>query len=117
MLTYLDAQIHPERIRAAGSAESLPAAIALTHQIRAAANPGMHIAMNWFHSDADGSYQHGGRTGGFIAYAIFNPQQDFGVIVLSNTAGSQESIAVRLANRIGQRLMGLPAISLAEENH
>jgi len=87
----------------------------LTHQIQAAANPGMHIAMNWFHSDADGNYQHGGRTGGFITYTIFNIQEDFGVVVLSNTAAGTASLTPRLANRIGQRLLGLPAISLVEK--
>jgi CubicO group peptidase (beta-lactamase class C family) len=115
MLTYLEAQLHPERVHAVGPAKSLPAALLLTHQIQAAANPGMHIAMNWFHSDADGNYQHGGRTGGFITYTIFNIQEDFGVVVLSNTAAGTASLTPRLANRIGQRLLGLPAISLVEK--
>ncbi len=112
MLAYLDAQLHPERLHAAGDGASLPEAIPMTHVIRNIANPGMHIAMNWFQADADGNYQHGGRTGGFIAYAVFNPTRDFGVIVLSNTAGSQESFAVRLADHVAQRLAGQPALSL-----
>ena len=115
MLTYLDAQLHPERIHAVGSARSLQAAIQLTHQIRAEANPGMHIAMNWFHSDADGSFQHGGIMGGFTSMVLFNTEQDFGVVVLSNTMAGQESLVVRLANHVAQRLMGLPALSLAEQ--
>lgn len=115
MLTYIEAQLHPERIHAPGPGETLPAAVTMTHQLLAVANPGMHIAMNWHHSDSDGNYQHGGRTGGFTSYAIFNVEQDFGVVVLSNLAASRESLAVRLADHISQRLMGLPAISLLEK--
>lgn len=112
MLAYLDAQLHPERLHAAGVGASLPEAIRMTHELRNTANPGMHIAMNWFHADAGDYFQHGGRTGGFIAYAIFSPTRDFGVIVLCNTAGSQESFAVRLADHVAQRLAGQPALSL-----
>ena len=113
MSTYLQAQLHPESIRAAGWGKTLPAAIELTHRLQAPANSGMHIAMNWFHSDTDHSYQHGGIMSGFTSMVIFNAEQDFGVVVLSNTLGGTQS-AIRLANHIGQRLMGAPALSLAE---
>ena len=62
MLTYLEAQLHPEQVPAASSdpaATSLPAAIRLTHVIHAEAFQGMHIALNWFHIDKDGSFWHG----------------------------------------------------------
>jgi hypothetical protein len=53
-------------------------------------------------------------TGGFIAHAIFNTQEDWGVVALINTACNRESLTDRLANHVAQRLMGLPPISLAE---
>ena len=114
MLNFLQAQLHPRNIHADGPGKTLPAAIELSHQLLGPADPGMHIAMNWFHSDADGTYQHGGIMEGYTSMVLFNPEQDFGVVVLSNTAGSTESFPIRLANHIGQRLTGSPALSLVE---
>ncbi|GGH16829.1 serine hydrolase domain-containing protein [Silvibacterium dinghuense] len=116
MLLYLEAQLHPEQLSPATLAQThgktLPAALAMTHQIHAEVGNGMHIAMNWFRIDETGSYWHNGGTGGFSSYAIFNPEKDFGVIVLNNYAPGDGSVADKLGMHIAQRLSGLPAVSL-----
>jgi len=121
MLTYLEAQLHPDRLPASVLAQpngkTLPAAIAKCHVIHSDAGGGMHrgshIALNWFRIDETGSYWHDGGTGGYSAYALFNPDKDFAVIVLSNTNVVPNSIAYKLGQHIAQRLSGLPAVSLA----
>jgi CubicO group peptidase (beta-lactamase class C family) len=117
MLTFLEAQLHPDALpqgALASSGKTLPAAIADCHVIHAEIGPGMHIALNWFHEDETGNYWHNGATGGYSSYAMFNPGKDFAVIVLSNTSISREgSFADKLGAHIVQRLNGLPAISLA----
>jgi CubicO group peptidase (beta-lactamase class C family) len=119
MLTYLEAQLHPDKLPtstlAAADGKTLPAAIALTHQIHAEAGNGMHIALNWFHYDQTGSYWHNGGTGGYSAYALFNPQKDFAVIVLSNTGPDADAFTDKLGMHIAQRLSGLPAIAIYRE--
>jgi serine-type D-Ala-D-Ala carboxypeptidase/endopeptidase len=117
MLTYLQAQLHPDSLPASAKTEpdgrTLPAAIAATHEIRADVGGGMHIALNWFRIDETGSYWHNGGTGGYSSYALFNPEKDFAVIVLSNTTVGPESITDKLGQHIAQRLSGLAAVSLA----
>jgi CubicO group peptidase (beta-lactamase class C family) len=119
MLNYLEAQLHPDKLPAAALAaangRTLPAAIKMTHEIRAEAGPGMHIALNWFRYDATGSYWHNGGTGGFSSYAIFNPEKDFAVIVLSCTAPDGNSFTDKLGMHIAQRLSGLPAVPIYRE--
>jgi CubicO group peptidase (beta-lactamase class C family) len=117
MLTYLEAQLHPDHLPAAALAspngKTLPAAIALDHVIHADLGNGMHIALNWFQYDATGSFWHNGGTGGYSSYAIFNPAQDFAVIVLSNISPGPGTITDQLGLHIAQRLTGKPALSLA----
>jgi serine-type D-Ala-D-Ala carboxypeptidase/endopeptidase len=117
MLTYLEAQLHPDALPAAAKTDpdgrTLPAAIAMTHVIRADVGGGMHIGLNWFRIDETGSYWHNGGTGGYSSYALFNPEKDFAVIVLSNTTVGPNSITDALGEHIAQRLSGLPAVSLA----
>ncbi len=113
MLTYLEAQLHPEKLSA--HSKTLPAAIAESHKIRADVGNGMHIALNWFQIDATGSYWHNGGTGGYSAYALFNPEKDFAVIVLSNTSPDEDTFTDKLGIHIAQRLSGLPAVALFRE--
>jgi CubicO group peptidase (beta-lactamase class C family) len=116
MLTYLEAQLHPEKLTGASAeAKTLPAAIAEAHKIRADVGNGMHIALNWFRIDETGSYWHNGGTGGFSSYAIFNPDKDFAVIVLSATSPDGESFTDKLGIHIAQRLSGLPAVAIYRE--
>ena len=72
----------------------------------------MHIALNWFHDDATGWFWHNGATGGYSAFAIFAPEKDFAVVVLSNTSPGDADFTDTLGRHIAQRLNGLPAVSL-----
>lgn len=117
MLIYVEAQLHPDRLTPSvlrqPNGKTLPAAIAKSHLIHADAGSGMHIALNWFRIDETGSYWHNGGTGGYSSYALFNPDKDLGVIVLSNTTVGPNSITDKLGQHIAQRLSGLAAVSLA----
>jgi serine-type D-Ala-D-Ala carboxypeptidase/endopeptidase len=116
MLTYLEAQLHPDKLPASTKStpqgKTLSAAITASHTIHAEAAPGVHIALNWFQNDATGSFWHNGGTGGYSSYTLFNPDQDFALIVLFNTETGQNSFADKLGQHIAQRLTGQPAIPL-----
>jgi CubicO group peptidase (beta-lactamase class C family) len=113
MLTYLDAQLHPEHLSVAkaGAALTLPAAIALSHELRIDAAPGMKVALGWHYFVESGSYWHNGGTGGFNSYILFNPKQDYAIVVLLNEA---PGYADRVAQHVEARLQGKQAISLGE---
>ena len=116
MLTYLDANLHPEKYVATRSPESQSMAAALTqaHEPRAQAWPGGRIGLGWFYDPGAQMYWHSGGTGGYTSYAMFNRQADYAVIVLSNTAGGPNgTFADLLALHVRQRLEGKPAISLS----
>jgi serine-type D-Ala-D-Ala carboxypeptidase/endopeptidase len=118
MLTYLEAQLHPQMLPMGAldspQGKTLADAIAMTHVIHADAGPNMHIGLNWLHNDATGTYWHNGATGGYSSYAMFNPAQDFAVIVLCNTSiNATGSFADKLGEHVAQRLEGRPAIALA----
>jgi CubicO group peptidase (beta-lactamase class C family) len=117
MLSYLEAELHPEHLpataRATAEGRTLAAALAASHVPQGDVGEGMHIALNWFRVDATGSFWHNGGTGGYSAFALFNPEKDFAVVVLSNTAGGEDSFADRLGKHVVQRLGGMPAVSLA----
>jgi CubicO group peptidase (beta-lactamase class C family) len=118
MLTYLEAQLHPDHlpsaVRATPEGKTLAAAITASHAPQGDAMAGMHIALNWLRIDETGSYWHNGATGGYSAFALFNPEKDFAVIVLSNTSVLEgHTFADDLGAHVAQRLMGRPAISLA----
>jgi CubicO group peptidase (beta-lactamase class C family) len=120
MLTYLDAQLHPDHlpasVKASASGKTLAAAIAESHVVRAKVGEGMEIALNWFHVVKTGSYWHNGGTAGFATFAEFSPADDFAVVVLCNmddTSPTSESFADKLGTHVAQRLAGLPALSLS----
>ena len=119
MLTYLEAQLHPESIRpevgsAAGA--TLAAAIRNQHELRADAGPQMKIALAWLCDTDTGNYWHNGGTGGFSSYAFFSPQGDYAAVVLLNTTigGPGGSFADRVGEHISERLAGKKAIALAK---
>ncbi len=118
MLTYLEAQLHPERIVSEGSespskAQTIAAAITLSHELRADAGPGTQIAFAWLYNTATGSYRHNGATGGYSSFAFFNPMGDYAAVVLMNTTtGAQGSFADLVGQHINQRFTGSPAVSL-----
>jgi CubicO group peptidase (beta-lactamase class C family) len=113
MLTFLDAQLHPDHVTGKTvEAKSLPAALAASHEVRAEVSAGMHIALNWFHVDETGSYWHNGATGGFSSFAMFDPAKDYAVIVLVNRSVDDGPFADELAEHIVHRITGRPATSL-----
>jgi CubicO group peptidase (beta-lactamase class C family) len=118
MLTYLEANLHPEALKLAAkiaAASTLSAALNQQHELRADAAPGTRIALAWLFESESGNYWHNGATGGYSSYAFFNPKGDYAAVVLLNTTlGNTGSFADRLGQHISQRLAGKPAISLAE---
>ncbi len=112
MLTYLEAQLHPDR----APKGTLGSALEMCHELRADALPGMKIGLAWLYQTDKGSFWHNGGTGGFSSYALFNPKEDFVVVVLYNTTLSPSggSFADRLGEHIAARLSGKPAISLRD---
>lgn len=113
MLRYLEAQLDPERAAGEGSAATLPAALRRSHQPLAEVTANMRIAYGWLLESGTGTYWHSGGTGGFTAFAFFNPAEGHAGIVLVN-AGQQPrgSLADHLGQHILQRLTGKPALSL-----
>ncbi|MFZ0691278.1 MAG: serine hydrolase, partial [Acidobacteriaceae bacterium] len=119
MLTYLEAQLHPESVKAgggSGAGATLAAAIRNQHELRADAGPQMKIALAWLYYTDTGTYWHNGGTGGFSSYTFFNPQGDYAAVVLLNTTigGPGGSFADRLGEHISERLAGKKAIALAK---
>lgn len=116
MLAYLQANLHPERFKPAVNspvAATLSAALIQSHQLHADALGGK-IALAWFFYPRTGGYWHNGGTAGYSSYAFFNPQEDYAVIVLLNTAAGNYSFADRLGEHISERLAGKQVVSLAD---
>jgi D-alanyl-D-alanine-carboxypeptidase/D-alanyl-D-alanine-endopeptidase len=116
MLTYLEAQLHPDKLPSSRSskARTLPAALKLTHELRADAIPGMQIGFGWLNITTTGTYWHNGGTGGFNSYAFFNPKEDYaGVVLFNTTVTPTGGFADAVGQHIEQRLAGKPAISLS----
>lgn len=117
MLTYLEAQLHPDKLHLNRSAKArtLPAAIRLTHELRGDSLPGMQIGFNWLYVTADGTYWHNGATGGFSSFAFFNEEGDYaGVVLLNTTVSPTGSFADLVGRHVAQRLTGKPAVSLGD---
>jgi len=118
MLIYLEANLHPQDVKPAGAAaaaKTISIALENDHQLRADLSAGQQIALAWLFDPATGNFWHNGATGGYSAYAFFNPKGDFAAVVLLNTTiGSRGSFADRIGEHISQRLAGKPAISLGD---
>jgi len=112
MLRYLEAQLHPEALpmAAGGEADTLSAAITMSHELRAEAGPGMRIAFAWLYQEKRSEYWHNGGTGGYSSYAFFNPKGDYAGVVLVNRAPGPEGFTDLLGQHVSQRLAGEPAI-------
>lgn len=114
MLTYLEAQLHPDKVSGKGAAaKTLPAALAASHEVRGDADGDMQIALNWFRMGQGGAYWHNGATGGFSAFAVFDPAHDFAVVVLFNRSVDDGSFADDLGRHVAQRLLGVPTPTLS----
>ena len=118
MLTYLEANLHPETVKAAGGfagSKTLSAALVQDHELHADAVAGMRIALAWLYEPDKGNYWHNGATGGYSSYGFFNPKGDYAAVVLYNASISERgSFADRVGEHISERLAGKPAISLGD---
>jgi CubicO group peptidase (beta-lactamase class C family) len=116
MLTYLEANLHPEGFAANGSGatRTLATALAQSHQLRADAGAA-RIAFAWLYNPQTKDYWHNGATGGYSSFAFFNCQGDYaGVVLMNRTAGTQASLADLIGQHISERFAGQPAIAFAE---
>jgi D-alanyl-D-alanine-carboxypeptidase/D-alanyl-D-alanine-endopeptidase len=114
MLTYLEAQLHPEalptRVGSTDAVSTIPEAIRESHVLHAEAGPVWHIALDWFHYDNGRGYFHSGMSGGYSSFALFNPERNYGFVVLCNTAAN--GFADMLGEHIAERFEGKPAVSI-----
>jgi CubicO group peptidase (beta-lactamase class C family) len=109
MLTYLAANLHPEKFVNAGT---LPAAIAESHEPRADAEGGAKIALNWMYSPETRAWWHSGAMAGYTSYAFFDPAHDAAAIVLCSGGPNAFGFTDTLGEHIRARLAGQPAISV-----
>ena len=73
----------------------------------------MKIGLAWLFENDTHNYWHNGGTGGYSSYALFNPKEDYAVVVLFNaTITATGSFADSLGQHIAQRLTGKPAVLL-----
>jgi CubicO group peptidase (beta-lactamase class C family) len=108
ILTYLEANLHPEKYPA------LAGAITTSHLIRDSGQQGSRIALAWFYRADGGSWQHNGATAGSSSDALFSPRIDSAAVVLMNSGTKGLSILAPslIGEHIRQRLAGEPAFSL-----
>ncbi|MBV9772264.1 MAG: beta-lactamase family protein [Bryobacterales bacterium] len=106
MLTYLEANLHPEKYPA------LSTAVVFSHRLRENIGGGQQIALTWAYTVDPGTYWHNGATSGFTSHAYFDPPSDAAVVVLMNRGPSVLLTPDTIANHIQLRLAGKPAISL-----
>jgi serine-type D-Ala-D-Ala carboxypeptidase/endopeptidase len=117
MLTYLDANMHPERYAAGAQARTptatFPAAVTVDHQPRADWTASQKIALFW-RIDPDGYLRHTGSDNGYTAYIAFSLQRDFGLVVLYNRYDGDASppFFARVAENIHELISGKPAVPL-----
>jgi CubicO group peptidase (beta-lactamase class C family) len=105
MLTYLEAQLHPERA-------PFRAALVESQRLRAPVAGSTRIALAWIYDPGTSVYMHNGATGGFTSYACFDPRRDFAAVVFMNAAPATFPFIQFLGEHVRQRLSGEPALSL-----
>ena len=110
MLTWAQANLHPERLESA----SLAAAIRASHERRAEAGPFGGIGLAWLRRPTLPGVWHGGATAGFTSDVWVNADDDTALVVLSNIGPASVFSADVVANYVRARLNGTPAIALAE---
>ena len=108
MLTYLEANLHPQKLPA-----DLSAAIEESHVPRADLATGMRIALAWVLDTDTGTYWHNGAISGYTSYAFFNPRGDYAGVVLFNQPPDVVPFVDLVGQHIRQRLAGESAVSLA----
>ena len=105
MLTYLEAQLHPER-------SPFPAALVQSQRLWNYVAGDMRIALAWIYDPDTAVYWHNGATGGFTAYACFFPRRDFAAVVLMNASPVAFPFIGVLSEHVVDRISGKPALSL-----
>jgi hypothetical protein len=117
MLTYLDANLHPEKYATASDAANspvatLPSAFAIDYELRVDAPPIGKIALAWF-LDSDHNIWHDGGTGGYNSYAEFNLEKDRAIVVLYNRMSFAIPLfATRVGENVRELMSGEPSIPL-----
>ena len=110
LLTYLDAQLHPDKFPIPADLRS---AIANSHLIRKPdVAQGVKIALAWIYSSKTGSFGHDGATGGYTSMVFFNPKDVYAGVVLVNQGPTIEAFADVLGDHVRARLAGEPALAL-----
>jgi len=112
LLTWLDANLHPDHYAAGSSGATLPAAFAIDHQLRGKVRPDTEVAFSWLYDVESGRYEHGGTAPGYTAHVEFVPAQDRGVVVLYNRMDEvpgQSRFVDRIAENINELMSGEPA--------
>jgi CubicO group peptidase (beta-lactamase class C family) len=110
MLTYLEANLHPEAVVAASPA--LSEALAQSHELKADGTPGRRVAIAWFYNSATGVYSHDGFISGYTSLAFFHPRDDDAAVVLVNQGPGPVALSALLGEHIHQRMDGTPAVAL-----
>jgi CubicO group peptidase (beta-lactamase class C family) len=97
----------------------LDSAFRLMRVIQGDAGPGMRIGLGWhvIWPDSSPAYWHNGGTGGYHSFIGFDPLQQFGVVVLSNSSHSIDDIGFHLLKpsfplATMRRAIALPAETL-----
>lgn len=116
LLTWLDANLHPEHYAAGAApgspAATLPDAFALDHQLRGKVKDNTEVAFSWLFDVESGRFEHGGTTPGYTAHVEFAPAQDRGIVVLYNRMDElpgQRRFVDRIAENINELMSGRPS--------
>ena len=112
LLTYLDANLHPERYATGSFGATLPAAFGIDHQLRGNVKQNTEVAFSWLYDVESHSYQHDGTTPGYTAHVEFAPGEDRGIVVLYNRMDEvpgQERFVDRVAENVNELMSGKPA--------
>jgi CubicO group peptidase (beta-lactamase class C family) len=106
MLTYLEAELHPERT-------PFPRALVASQRARDSVSGAIGVALAWIFDPENGIYLHSGGTGGFTSYVCFNPRRDYAAVVLLNAYPLAFPFTQVLSEHVVERISGKPALSLA----
>jgi CubicO group peptidase (beta-lactamase class C family) len=106
MLTYLEAQMHPER-------SPFPRAIVQSHVFQDYVTSNIRIGLAWVYDPERGIFEHGGATGGHTSFAFFDPRRDFAAVGFLNAYPVAFPFIEVLSEHVRGRLAGEPALSLA----
>ena len=115
LLTWLDANLHPDHYAAGSSGATLPAAFAIDHQLRGKVRPDTEVAFSWLYDVESGRYEHGGTSPGYTAHVEFAPDEDRGIVVLYNRMDEvpgQRRFVDQIAENINELMSGKPAIRI-----